>query len=194
MLQGQEEVAVTPRQAYEGLVAQRDVLESQLRVLERTRGRVSNDLRRDDLVAADRGGLEQRLAQIDQQIAAVGISIREVDAQIATSAAVPGAVVTPPPAPQVVRQGPQPEMVIFFTAVVSILLLPMIIARAARIWKGGTPPAKVPPELGERLKSMESAIDTIALEVERIGEGQRFVSQIMAKREQDAIPPYRKPD
>jgi hypothetical protein len=33
-----------------------------------------------------------------------------------------------------------------------------------------------------RLERMEQAIDTVAIEVERISEGQRFVTRIMAER------------
>ncbi|HZF69138.1 MAG TPA: hypothetical protein VEZ47_13945 [Gemmatirosa sp.] len=43
------------------------------------------------------------------------------------------------------------------------------------------PPA-VPTELDERLRRMEQAIDAIAVEVERVSEGQRFTTRLLAER------------
>jgi hypothetical protein len=37
-------------------------------------------------------------------------------------------------------------------------------------------------ELEARLERIEQAVDTIALEMERIGEGQRFVTKLLAER------------
>jgi hypothetical protein len=38
------------------------------------------------------------------------------------------------------------------------------------------------PEADERLERMEHAIDAVAIEVERIAEGQRFVTKLLAER------------
>lgn len=45
-------------------------------------------------------------------------------------------------------------------------------------------------ELGERLERIEHAIEAMAVEVERISEGQRFVTRLLADRarELDALP------
>ena len=37
-------------------------------------------------------------------------------------------------------------------------------------------------ELESRLERIEQAVDTIALEMERVGEGQRFVTKLLAER------------
>jgi hypothetical protein len=37
-------------------------------------------------------------------------------------------------------------------------------------------------ELEARLERIEQAVDTIALEMERVGEGQRFVTMLLAER------------
>ena len=42
--------------------------------------------------------------------------------------------------------------------------------------------ASLPNDVGERLERMEQAIDAIAVEVERIAEGQRFTSKLLASR------------
>lgn len=43
-------------------------------------------------------------------------------------------------------------------------------------------PASLPSELAERLERIERAVDVTALEVERIGEGQRFLTRALGDR------------
>ena len=43
-------------------------------------------------------------------------------------------------------------------------------------------PSGADPELARRLQHMEQAIDAIAVEVERIAEGQRFTTKLLADR------------
>ena len=69
-----------------------------------------------------------------------------------------------------------------FAVLLFIVAIPMTIAYARRIWRRQTVIQAIPPELGDRLVSIERAVDTVALEVERIGEGQRFVTQLMSQR------------
>jgi hypothetical protein len=72
-------------------------------------------------------------------------------------------------------------------SVVSLaLLLPMSIAFAKRMMRQPQRPAAMPNEMTTRLDRMEHAIDTIAIEVERISEGQRFVTKLMADRATNA--------
>jgi hypothetical protein len=48
----------------------------------------------------------------------------------------------------------------------------------------------VPPEVAARLERMEQALDSVALEVERIAEGQRFTTRLLSERlnEREALP------
>ena len=39
------------------------------------------------------------------------------------------------------------------------------------------------PELADRFRNLEQSIDAVAIEVERIGEGQRFMTKLLAERE-----------
>ena len=57
---------------------------------------------------------------------------------------------------------------------------PLIRAWARRIESRSQPP--LPPDAQARLERMEAAIETIALEVERIAEGQRFTTKLLAER------------
>lgn len=173
-----------PSAVYEALKAQRDVLGTQLRGLERSRSNVAGELRRGNLSDVDRTGLEQRLASLDQQIAQVSINIRESDAAVAQAAAIPGAVIPPPPPPPHDRTA---DTIMLGTLVLGALLLPIALAHARRIWRKHAVRIELTPELNQRIGAMEQGIDAIAVEVERIGEGQRFVSQLLNTRQQQAL-------
>ncbi len=76
-------------------------------------------------------------------------------------------------------------IVLFIMSGFTIVGFPL--ARAiARKWdrEGGQP--KVPAEVTARLERMEQAIDAIAIEVERISEGQRFTTKLLSERNSDA--------
>ena len=49
--------------------------------------------------------------------------------------------------------------------------------------------AEVPRELDERLRRMEQSLDAIAVEVERVSEGQRFTTRLLAERGDGAARP-----
>ena len=53
------------------------------------------------------------------------------------------------------------------------------------LWRRGSLPRHVPqsPENAQRLERMEQAIDSIAIEIERVSEGQRFVTRLMSDRQ-----------
>ena len=58
--------------------------------------------------------------------------------------------------------------------------LPLARAYARRL--DAKPTAAIPPDVAARLERMEQAIDSIAVEVERISEGQRFTTKLLADR------------
>lgn len=174
-------ISGSPEQLYRGLREKRSVLREQKQDLENERGEISRQLRAGPVGDADRSGLELRLAQVDQAIAKVSIDIAETDAQVAQAASVPGAIVEEPPRNEW-DYGPPPELVAIGMGLLAVLLFPLMIARARRLWRSANVVSAVPPELGEKLATMERGIDAIAVEVERIGEGQRFVTQLLAER------------
>jgi hypothetical protein len=60
-----------------------------------------------------------------------------------------------------------------------VVIFPLVVAYARRLWRrGAAAVSEMPAELGDRLSRMEQAIDAIAVEVERVGEGQRFVTRM----------------
>jgi hypothetical protein len=46
--------------------------------------------------------------------------------------------------------------------------------------------SKIPPEVMQRLDRMEHALDSIAIEVERISEGQRFTTKLLSERAKES--------
>ena len=71
--------------------------------------------------------------------------------------------------------------------VVSIAVgLPLARAHAKRMERG-IDPKVLPNDLTDRLTRMEQAIDSMAVEIERISEGQRFTTKLLSERSSDAL-------
>jgi hypothetical protein len=68
------------------------------------------------------------------------------------------------------------------------LLFPVFRGLGRRLEGGAARGAPaVSPEAAKRLERMEQAIEAVAVEVERISEGQRFVTRVLAERERDPV-------
>jgi hypothetical protein len=64
------------------------------------------------------------------------------------------------------------------------VFLPLSIAFARRIWRrSAAAVTSFPREIAERLQRMEHALEATAVEVERIGEGQRFLTRLFTEGE-----------
>jgi hypothetical protein len=72
-------------------------------------------------------------------------------------------------------------IVLFITIAVTIIGVPIARAYARRLDREPRTPA-LPPEVSGRLERMEQALDSIAIEVERISEAQRFTTKLLAER------------
>lgn len=64
--------------------------------------------------------------------------------------------------------------------------IPLARAYARRMEQGGTEP-RILPEVLARLERMEQSIDSVAIEVERISEGQRFTTKLLSERVPDEV-------
>jgi hypothetical protein len=72
-------------------------------------------------------------------------------------------------------------IVLFIMMGVSAIGVPIARAFARRMDRQANAPA-ISPELAAQIERMEHAIDSIAIEVERISEGQRFTTKLLAER------------
>lgn len=170
---------VSPRAVYQALREQREVLGSQLENLEDKRRDLRQSLQEPEVSGADRKGIEQRITEIDGRITALEQQISESDAQIARQAGIPGSVVREP---EPRRDGPPEEAFILAGIFGVIILLPLSIAIARRIWRRSAAViTKLPAELTDRLTRLEQGMDAVAVEVERIGEGQRYMTRIFGE-------------
>ncbi len=173
--------ATGPAAIYQGFRAQRRELTNQLDELESTRDDITSQLRELPAGSPVRKLLEDRILDVEKRISTVDGMLAANSAQLAQAAGVPGAVVEPT---RVIRQGPPEEAYIVGTVFMVIVLLPLSIALARRIWKKSvTSVVTFPRELADRLTRMEQAVEATSLEVERIGEGQRFLTRLFTERE-----------
>jgi multidrug efflux pump subunit AcrA (membrane-fusion protein) len=72
-------------------------------------------------------------------------------------------------------------MLTFATAAV-LILRPLMRAFANRFERRGAPPTALPVEVTAHMDRLEQAIEAVAIEVERISEGQRYTTKLLAER------------
>ena len=71
----------------------------------------------------------------------------------------------------------------FFVVIGAVIVgLPLMRAIAKRIERGAPPPVQVPNEVRQQLQQLSASVEAIAIEVERISEGQRFTTKMLAER------------
>lgn len=131
----------------------------------------------------------QQRDQVDGRIQQIELQLQSAKAQIGARVGVSGDmisstghVVVPPP--YIPRHGADPDMVVGLSFGLAMMVgLPLAIAYARRIWRGRPKEAvAATTESSQRLERLEHAVDAIAIEIERVAEGQRFVTKIMAER------------
>jgi hypothetical protein len=85
--------------------------------------------------------------------------------------------------------GEQVLVPIAFFAMIAIVSvgIPYVRGMNRRMEKELSGP-KVPDDVSARLERMEHAIDAIAVEVERISEGQRFTTKLLSEKDAHALP------
>ena len=133
-----------------------------------------------------RPGVQQQWADVGVRIAQVKGEIAYREARIAQKQGLP--VGTTTTAPGSFMRSIDPDIAVPMSALLLVVLgLPVSIAWAKRIMRGKPQTATpLPPDFNSRLENIERAIDAVAIEVERISEGQRFVTKIFAQRPVEA--------
>ena len=173
------EALTSPAASYQAARAQRRELVGQMEQLEETRSDITQELINPKTEGVDRAGLEARLKGVDGRIASLETQIAAADAAVARAAGLPGATVQPREPP---RQGPPGEAFALGGLFMVVAILPIALAYARRIWRRSpTVVTSLPPEVGDRFTRLEQAMDSVAVEVERIGEGQRFVTRLFTE-------------
>ena len=169
----------TPATAQEvaQLKARRDALSDQLISATSRRHDVARQLQ--TATGADKAGLEQRMAVLDQRIARLESDIDETGQQLASA-----------PVALISQQSNTPLLMSPFSDAATPLLIvftifvlcPLALAWARAIWKRGSRILPVvDPASTQRLERIEQAMDAISIEIERVSEGQRFVTRLMTE-------------
>jgi hypothetical protein len=77
------------------------------------------------------------------------------------------------------------------TMIVTLALGVPFIRALIRRWERQPLQPTVPPEVAARLERIEQAVDAVAIEVERISEGQRFTTKLLSDRAGEPVTPHR---
>ena len=173
----------TAAQMLEAARAHRNELRNQLEAAEERREELQDQLTSESqpLTPVARAGIEARLKETDARIVALDQQIAQADQLVANAAAVPGATYQPP-RPPVQRNGPPEEAFFIGGMFIVFVMMPIAIAQARRLWRRPVATStEMPAELTDRLNRLEQAVDAVAVELERVGEGQRYVTRLFGE-------------
>jgi hypothetical protein len=172
----------TPMSARElkALKAQREELSNQLQSVDDRRSKLLTQLRRTGDPTATKG-LEDRLALLDKRQLQLESDLAQTGQQLSSVPA--GLVASAGGAAEFGGLGSGQVVAISIVSIIFVLG-PLAIGLARTLWKRPVQPA-VPhaalTETAQRLERLEGAVDTIAVEIERISEGQRFVTKLLSE-------------
>jgi hypothetical protein len=174
----------SPSAIYQAAVKQREVLGNQMERLQDERRDITNRLNNTEqdqqLSSADKAGLEKRLTTLDSRIDVMDKQIAGADAQVAATAGIPGAVVERPPEE---HHGPPEAAFVLGGIFMFVAIMPISIAYARRIWRrSAAAVTALPKDIIDRFTQIDQAVESIAVEVERIGEGQRFITRVLSEQ------------
>lgn len=175
--------AANPEQV-KGLRARREMLSDQLEQATDRRDALVRELER--LPASAREGVQQRIQQLDQRILQLDQDIAQTGrALAATPPELLAQTVEEPRGPDMSNYVAEDEaMGIAFATFGAGVLLTLLVGRV-RGWRRRRRMGKEPvPAVrfdDPRIDRLAQALDAVAVEVERIGEGQRFVTQLLAE-------------
>jgi archaellum component FlaC len=173
-------IAQAPRADYVVLKAREKELKNQLEDVQDRR----NDLARqtEEASGATKAGLQSRIEVLDQRLTSIESDLTLVGRDLAATA--PVSIAAPPP--RTIYRGYDDDdmMGAGFTGagLMLALFVPFLYRSFRRKRRGPTPDtAHVPVVGGERIERMEQAIDSIAIEIERVSENQRFMTRLMTE-------------
>jgi len=161
----------------QALLAQRRELNNQLSTVAGRRSSLAREIATTSN-GATRAGLEARIRLLDQRILQIETDLSAVGRQISSAPAQLIASTQPP-------QGVDSEFAPGFATggVVVASVFGIVIAWRRFKRRRAAPPPATPPMVAsdQRLDRLEHGIEAIAIEIERVSEGQRFVTKLLAE-------------
>jgi hypothetical protein len=76
----------------------------------------------------------------------------------------------------------------FFAMVIAIVVGRPFVKAYTKKMEAGSRQTQLPGEVVNRLERIEQAVEAIAVEVERISEGQRFTTKLLSETRPDKLP------
>ena len=127
----------------------------------------------------NREGIGSRLATLDNNVMRLENQLGQVSQQMA--------LVAPPYSnPPIIRTGMRGgdvfgiSLLVFLATMVT--MVPLAVRRARARWmRQGAGPTNIGAPPNDRLDRIEHAVDTIAIEIERVSENQRFMTRLMTE-------------
>ena len=179
------QTAGSPREVYRAVQAKREVLGEYMNRLLNRRNSVAERLDNPNVTDAEKEALEEHLKELNTRIIDMEKQLHRADAEVAGAAGVPGATVSEPRA---IRNGPPDGVAIIGTVFGGIATVILTVAFARRLWKGTTKVvSQIPAALEARLTRFEQSIDAVAIEIERVSEGQRFLTKVLSDQNPRAL-------
>ncbi|HMG70352.1 MAG TPA: hypothetical protein VK544_04505 [Gemmatimonadaceae bacterium] len=164
----------------EALKARREELSNQLQSVDGRRSKLISQLKQTQDPQAI-SGLQDRLALLDSRQLQLESDIQLTGQQLTSPAAGLLASTSAGPFAFGLQSGQ-----VMTLSVLSILFIffPLAIGAARAIWKRSSRPGPTPAvfaESAQRLERLEASVDAIAIEIERVSEGQRFVTKLLSE-------------
>ncbi len=164
----------------EALKQRREELSNQLQSVDGRRSKLMSQLGKTRDPTAIQG-LEGRLALLDSRQLQLESDLALTGQALSSPAA--GVIAGTSAAQFPIGLGPSQIMTL---SVLSILFIffPLAVGAARAIWKRSNRPAPAPAaftETSQRLERLEASVDAIAIEIERVSEGQRFVTKLLSE-------------
>jgi hypothetical protein len=164
----------------DALNARREELSRQLISVDGRRSKLINQLKQTSDPTAIKG-LQDRLALLDSRQLQLESDIQQTGQELTSPAA---GLIASTAAPPVFAGLGQKEIMTLSVLSIVLIWAPLAFAIARGIWKKSNKPG-IPSnaftETAQRLERLESSVDAIAIEIERVSEGQRFVTKLLSE-------------
>jgi hypothetical protein len=175
----QGRVHTAEENAYLKLKARENALSDRVRTLSDSREELARDL--NERTGADRDGIEGQIKQLDGQILQTRAELMDVSKEVAAAAPAQLAETV-----QTIYRGFDDGDMVgagFIGASITFAMFIPLLVRTFRRRRQVNPGTTTQSSAlgGERIDRMEAAIDSIAVEIERVSENQRFMTRLMTE-------------
>jgi hypothetical protein len=164
----------------DALKARRDELSTQLQSVDSRRAKLISQMRHaSDAIATK--GLEARLALLDARQLQLESDLQQTGQQLSS---VPAGLIASTSVASTFGGFDSDQVMILSVLSILFVLFPLAVGVARAIWKRSSRPRATPApfaESAQRLERLEASVDAIAIEIERVSEGQRFVTKLLSE-------------